>query len=112
MEATECLRYSREYSTVPPVSLSCGHVPGMWAVMYSVHCTVYSVHYTYMLKYYKNIHKNKLHSALNITKKESAVVNALQHNNLNDNSTNHVYIHDFMYVYMFLQNRTSRLRQV
>ena len=30
----------------------------------------------------------------------------------NDNSTNHVYIHDFMYVYMFLQNRTSRLRQV
>ena len=28
---------------------------------------------------------------------------------INDNSTNHVYIHDFMYVYMFLQNGTSRL---
>ena len=31
---------------------------------------------------------------------------------VNDNSTNHVYIHDFMYVYMLLENRTSSLRQV
>ena len=31
---------------------------------------------------------------------------------VNDNSTNHVYMHDFMYVYMLLQNRTSSLRQV